>query len=189
VSYRQEKKVNPASQQNTYAAVTFFIDNWRWAGVPFYLRTGKRLPKRVTEIAIQFNSAPLHLFHQDGASSGANLLIVQIQPEEGISLRFLSKLPGAGMTLRPVSMDFNYGSSFGERSPSAYETLLLDAIIGDATLYTRQDMVEASWSVVEPIHNVWRQSRHVFPNYAAGTWGPDAADEMLARRGHVWRKP
>ena len=189
VGYRQEKKVSPSSQQNTYAAATFFIDNWRWAGVPFYLRTGKRLPKRVTEIAIHFNSAPLHLFHQDGASSGANLLIVRIQPEEGISLRFLSKLPGAGMTLRPVSMDFNYGSSFGERSPSAYETLLLDAIIGDATLYTRQDMVEASWSVVEPIQNVWRQSRHVFPNYAAGTWGPDAADEMLARRGHVWRKP
>jgi glucose-6-phosphate 1-dehydrogenase len=188
--YRQEKKVSPASQQNTYAAVTFFIDNWRWAGVPFYLRTGKRLPKRVTEIAIQFNSAPLHLFHQDGAStSGTNLLIVRIQPEEGISLRFLSKLPGAGMTLRPVSMDFNYGSSFGERSPSAYETLLLDAIIGDATLYTRQDMVEASWSVVEPIQDVWRQSRHVFPNYEAGTWGPEAADEMLARRGHVWRKP
>jgi glucose-6-phosphate 1-dehydrogenase len=189
VGYRQEKKVSPTSQQNTYAAVTFFIDNWRWADVPFYLRTGKRLPKRVTEIAIQFNSAPLHLFQQDGASSGANLLIVRIQPEEGISLRFLSKLPGAGMTLRPVSMDFNYGSSFGERSPSAYETLLLDAIIGDATLYTRQDMVEASWSVVEPIQNAWRESRHVFPNYAAGTWGPDAADEMLARRGHVWRKP
>ena len=187
--YRQENKVSPSSQQNTYAAVTFFIDNWRWAGVPFYVRTGKRLPKRVTEIAIQFNSAPLHLFHQDGASSGANLLIVRIQPEEGISLRFLSKLPGAGMTLRPVSMDFNYGSSFGERSPSAYETLLLDAIIGDATLYTRQDMVEASWSVVEPIQNVWRQTRHVFPNYPAGTWGPEAADEMLARRGHVWRKP
>jgi len=189
VGYRQEKKVSPSSQQNTYAAVTFFIDNWRWAGVPFYLRSGKRLPKRVTEIAIQFNSAPLHLFHQDGASSGANLLIVRIQPEEGISLRFLSKLPGAGMTLRPVSMDFSYGSSFGERSPSAYETLLLDAIIGDATLYTRQDMVEASWSVVEPIQNLWRQSRHVFPNYPAGTWGPEAADEMLARRGHVWRKP
>jgi len=187
--YRQESKVKPDSQQDTYAAVTFFVDNWRWAGVPFYLRTGKRLPKRVTEIAIQFNSAPLHLFHQDGASSTANLLIVRIQPEEGISMRFLSKMPGAGMTLRPVSMDFNYGSSFGERSPSAYETLLLDAIIGDATLYTRQDMVEASWSVVEPIQSVWRATRHVFPNYASGTWGPEAADLMLARRGHVWRKP
>ena len=123
------------------------------------------------------------------AESAPNLLIVRIQPEEGISLKFLSKRPGAGMTLRPVSMDFNYGSSFGERSPSAYETLLLDAIIGDATLYTRQDMVEASWSVVEPIQNVWRETKFDFPNYAAGTWGPAAADEMLARRGHAWRKP
>ncbi len=187
--FRQESGVDPQSQTDTYAAVTFFIDNWRWAGVPFYVRTGKRLPKRVTEIAIQFNQAPLSIFEEDGDGNAPNLLIVRIQPEEGISLKFLSKRPGAGMTLRPVSMDFNYGSSFGERSPSAYETLLLDAIIGDATLYTRQDMVEASWSVVEPIQNVWRQIQFPFPNYAAGTWGPEAADQMLARRGHVWRKP
>jgi glucose-6-phosphate 1-dehydrogenase len=118
-----------------------------------------------------------------------NLLILRIQPEEGVSLKFLSKRPGAGMTLRPVSMDFNYGSSFGERSPSAYETLLLDAIRGDATLYTRQDMVEASWGVVEPILEVWQNSRFNFPNYQAGTWGPAAADQMLARNGHVWRRP
>jgi glucose-6-phosphate 1-dehydrogenase len=187
--YRQEKDVKPDSQTNTYAAVTFFVDNWRWAGVPFYVRTGKRLPKRVSEIAIQFKSAPLHLFNSDGGEDAPNLLILRIQPEEGISLKFLSKRPGSGMTLRPVSMDFNYGSSFGERSPSAYETLLLDAIMGDPTLYTRQDMVEASWSVVEPIQNVWRQTKFDFPNYPAGTWGPAAADEMLARREHVWRKP
>jgi glucose-6-phosphate 1-dehydrogenase len=187
--FRQEKGVDPKSRTDTYAAVAFFVDNWRWAGVPFYVRTGKRLPKRVTEIAIQFNSAPLHLFNQDSGDPGVNLLILRIQPEEGISLKFLSKRPGSGMTLRPVSMDFNYGSSFGERSPSAYETLLLDAIIGDATLYTRQDMVEASWSVVEPIQNVWRESETEFPNYPAGTWGPEAADRLLARRGHVWRKP
>ncbi|MGO9256935.1 MAG: glucose-6-phosphate dehydrogenase [Bryobacteraceae bacterium] len=188
--FRQETGVDPESQTDTYAAATFFVENWRWAGVPFYVRTGKRLPKRVTEIAIEFNRAPLAIFEdQDGAANVPNLLIVRIQPEEGISLKFLSKRPGAGMNLRPVSMDFNYGSSFGERSPSAYETLLLDAIIGDATLYTRQDMVEASWSVVEPIQNVWRQTKFEFPNYAAGTWGPAAADEMLARRGHVWRKP
>ena len=187
--FRQEPGVDPQSPTDTYAAVTFFVENWRWAGVPFYVRTGKRLPKRVTEIAIQFNSAPLHIFDDDGGESAPNLLIVRIQPEEGISLKFLSKRPGAGMTLRPVSMDFNYGSSFGERSPSAYETLLLDAIVGDSTLYTRQDMVEASWSVVEPIQNVWRETRLDFPNYAAGTWGPAAADEMLARRGHTWRKP
>jgi len=187
--FRQEPGVDPQSPTDTFAAVTLFVDNWRWAGVPFYVRTGKRLPKRVTEIAIHFNPAPLHIFDQDGADSAPNLLIVRVQPEEGISLKFLSKRPGAGMMLRPVSMDFNYGSSFGERSPSAYETLLLDAIVGDATLYTRQDMVEASWSVVEPIQNVWREDKAEFPNYPAGTWGPAAADAMLARRGHVWRKP
>ena len=181
--------MDPNSQTDTYAAVTFFVDNWRWAGVPFYMRTGKRLPKRVTEIAIQFNSAPLHLFNQDDGETSAE----SADPAHSARGRHLAEVslqaPGAGMTLRPVSMDFNYGSSFGERSPSAYETLLLDAIIGDATLYTRQDMVEASWSVVEPIQNVWRATKFDFPNYAAGTWGPAAADEMLARRGHVWRKP
>jgi glucose-6-phosphate 1-dehydrogenase len=189
--FRQEEGVNPQAQTDTYAAATFFIDNWRWAKVPFYIRSGKRLPKRVTEISIQFNSAPHAVFSGNGVAEMAlpNLLILRIQPEEGVSLKFLSKRPGAGMTLRPVSMDFNYGSSFGERSPSAYETLLLDAISGDATLYTRQDMVEASWTVVEPILEVWQNSRFNFPNYAAGTWGPAAADVMLAQQGHVWRRP
>jgi glucose-6-phosphate 1-dehydrogenase len=187
--FRQEPGVNPASTTDTYAAVTLFVDNWRWAGVPFYVRTGKRLPKHVTEIAIHFSQAPLAIFDGELADGTPNLLIVRIQPEEGISLKFLSKRPGAGMKLRPVSMDFNYGSSFGERSPSAYETLLLDALFDDATLYTRQDMVEASWAVVEPIENVWRNASFEFPNYAAGSWGPAAADEMLARHGHTWRKP
>jgi glucose-6-phosphate 1-dehydrogenase len=187
--FRQEPGVNPASATDTYAAVTLFVENWRWAGVPFYVRTGKRLPKRVTEIAIHFNQAPLAMFDGEMADGTPNLLIVRIQPEEGISLKFLSKRPGAGMKLRPVSMDFNYGSSFGERSPSAYETLLLDALLDDATLYTRQDMVEASWAVVEPIQIAWREESVDFPNYAAGTWGPAAADAMLARRGHLWRKP
>jgi glucose-6-phosphate 1-dehydrogenase len=187
--FRQEPGVSPDAQTDTYAAVTFFVDNWRWAGVPFYLRSGKRLPKRVTEIAIQFNAAPLAIFNGNESNVAPNLLILRIQPEEGISLKFLSKRPGAGMTLRPVSMDFNYGSSFGERSPTAYETLLLDAIIGDATLYTRQDMVEANWAVVDAIQHVWSNTKFDFPNYAAGTWGPKAADEMLARRGHVWRQP
>jgi glucose-6-phosphate 1-dehydrogenase len=187
--FRQEKGVDPNSQTDTYAATTFFVENWRWAGVPFYVRSGKHLPKRVSEIAIEFNSAPHTMFGNDDAQSTANLLILRIQPEEGISLKFLSKRPGAGMTLRPVSMDFNYGSSFGERSPSAYETLLLDAIIGDPTLYTRQDMVEASWAAVAPIQEVWGNQKFDFPNYPAGTWGPVAADEMLARGGHEWRKP
>jgi glucose-6-phosphate 1-dehydrogenase len=191
--FRNEQGVDPEAQTETYAAVTFFVDNWRWAGVPFYIRTGKRLPKRVTDVAIHFNTAPHALFdsnHQGGLlATTPNLLIMRIQPEEGISLRFLSKQPGGGMKLRPVSMDFNYGSSFGARLPSAYETLLLDAMVGDATLYTRQDMVEASWTIVQPILEVWANQVFDFPNYAAGSWGPQAADEMLRRRGHVWRRP
>lgn len=191
--FRQEKGVHPDSQTDTFAAATFFVDNWRWADVPFYIRTGKRLPKRVTDIAVQFNAAPHSPFvstRQDLAERAVpNMLILRIQPEEGISLRFLSKYPGGGMKLRPVTMDFNYGSSFGTRTPTAYETLLLDAMVGDATLYTRQDMVEASWSAVQPILNHWSTQKFDFPNYASGTWGPAASDEMLARRGHVWRVP
>jgi glucose-6-phosphate 1-dehydrogenase len=188
--FREEPGVNPASQTDTFAAATFFIDNWRWAGVPFYIRTGKKLPKRVTDIAIQFNDAPHAMFEAgtSGPSGHPNLLIVRIQPEEGISLRFLSKQPGSGMHLRPVSMDFNYGSSFGERTPSAYETLLVDAMQGDATLYTRQDMVEASWRAVQPILDDWGSRTFDVPNYEPGTWGPPAADAMLARNGHTWRK-
>ncbi len=192
--FREEEGVDPNSPTDTYAAACFYIDNWRWAGVPFYIRSGKRLPKRVTDIAIQFNNAPLSVFGgaqiDGGASEGTvrpNLLILRIQPEEGISLRFLSKHPGSGMRLRSVSMDFSYGSSFGVRSPSAYETLLVDAMSGDATLYTRQDMVEASWRAVQPILDDWAGKKFEFPNYAAGTWGPKASDEMLARQGHVWR--
>ena len=189
--FRQEEGVDANAQTDTYSAVTFHVDNWRWAGVPFYIRSGKRLPKRVTDIAIFFHSAPHSPFagDPDVTAKQPNLLIIRIQPEEGISLRFLSKLPGEGMRLRPVSMDFNYGSSFGTRSPSAYETLLVDAVLGDATLYTRQDMVDASWAAVQPILD-WRAHHPAeFPNYAAGSWGPAAADEMLARHGHSWRTP
>ena len=193
VGFRQEQSVDPNAQTDTYAAVTFFIDNWRWAGVPFYIRSGKRMPKRVTDIAIQFKAPPLGLFSQEtkGGLKEArpNLLVLRIQPEEGISLRFLSKSPGSGMRVRPVSMDFNYGSSFGERTPTAYETLLVDAMAGDPTLYTRQDMVDASWQIVQPILDVWGESKFDFPNYASGSWGPKASDEMLARQGHVWRTP
>ncbi len=184
--FRQEKDVHPDSMTDTYAAATFYIDNWRWSGVPFYIRTGKKLPKRVTDIAIHFNEAPRVIF--DGQDQvQPNLLILRIQPEEGISLRFQSKQPGSGMHLRPVSMDFNYGSSFGERSPSAYETLLVDVLKGDPTLYTRQDMVEASWRAVQPILDDWQSRKFDFPNYEPGSWGPAAADEMLARNGHAWR--
>ncbi len=187
--FRQEQGVSPDARTDTYAAVTLFVENWRWAGVPFYIRSGKHLPKRVTDIAIQFHTAPLSLFEDGEPGRWPNLLVVRIQPEEGISLRFFSKRPGAGMTLRPVTMDFNYGTSFGERSPSAYETLLLDALEGEPTLYTRQDMVEASWAVVQPILDFWANAPFEFPNYAAGTWGPAESDAMLARRGHAWRIP
>jgi glucose-6-phosphate 1-dehydrogenase len=189
--FRQEPGVDPQSQTDTYAAAAFFVDNWRWAGVPFFLRTGKRLPKRLTDIAIHFNPAP----HPPFASvNGApelvpNLLIMRIQPEEGISLRFLSKQPGLGMKLRPVSMDFNYGSSFGTHGPSGYETLLLDAMMGDGTLYIRQDAVEASWAAVQPILDVWTNRKFDLPNYPAGSWGPKEADEMIGRYGRTWRNP
>ena len=187
--FRDEEGVNPQAQTDTYAAATFYVDNWRWAGVPFFIRSGKRLPKRVTDIAIQFKAAPLALFGNDsgGPNTRPNLLILRIQPEEGISLRFLSKEPGDGMRLRPVSMDFNYGTSFGERSPSAYETLLMDAMQGDATLYTRQDMVEASWKVIQPILEDWGNRKFTFPNYEPGSWGPAEADAMLGRLGLKWR--
>ena len=191
--FRQEPGVKPDAQTDTYAAATLFVENWRWAGIPFYLRSGKRMPRRVTDIAIQFNAAPHRLFQAADGEGGPwlrpNLLIIRIQPEEGISLRFLSKQPGSGMKIRPVSMDFNYGSSFGARSPSAYETLLLDVLAGDSTLFTRQDMVDASWAVVQPLLDVWASKKFDFPNYAAGTWGPKEADEMLARYGHSWRTP
>jgi glucose-6-phosphate 1-dehydrogenase len=191
-AFREEAKVKPDAMTNTYAAVTFHVDNWRWAGVPFYVRTGKRMAKRVTDIAIQFYDAPHSPFDAAGMEAGAfgsrpNLLVLRVQPEEGISLRFLSKQPGSGMNLRPVSMDFKYGSSFGARSPAAYETLLVDALTGDATLYTRQDMVEASWRAVMPILDDWEGRTFAFPNYPAGSWGPREADEMLAYRGHSWR--
>ena len=189
--FREEEGVDPNARTDTYAAVTVMIENWRWAGVPFYIRSGKRLPKRVTDIAIRFNAVPHSLFATETEDTARpNLLILRIQPEEGISLRFSSKQPGGGMKLRPVSMDFNYGSSFGMRTPAAYETLLVDAMIGDSTLYTRQDMVEASWAVVQPIIDAWSEPKELpFPNYAAGTWGPKEADDMLAARGHAWRIP
>jgi glucose-6-phosphate 1-dehydrogenase len=186
--FREEPGVDPEAKTDTYAAAAFFIDNWRWAGVPFLIRSGKKLAKRVTDIAIQFNSAPLALFSSRGAQPGEpNLLILRIQPEEGISLRFDSKQPGSGMRLRAVSMDFMYGASFGERSPLAYETLLVDAMTGDATLYTRQDMVEASWRVVEPILQDWETRKFDFPNYDPGSWGPKEADQMVEGIGLRWR--
>lgn len=187
--YREARGVAQESQTETYAAATFWVDNWRWAGVPFYLRSGKRMPRRVSEVAIEFHAAPHALFATPQQFDGANLLVLRIQPDGGISLRFDAKTPGEGMNLRGVSMDFHYGSSFGVREPTAYETLLLDAIRGDGTLYTRQDMVDASWRAVEPILEVWGNSKAAFPNYDAASWGPAESDAMLAVNGHTWRRP
>jgi len=188
-AYHSEKNVAAASATETYAAVRLFIDNWRWAGVPFYLRSGKRLPKRITEIAIQFRQAPLALF--GGAPGGVdpNLLVLRIQPDESISIKFSSKAPGQTINIRPVKMEFDYGTAFGMEPPEAYERLLLDGMLGDATLFTRADEVEAAWSRIMPVLEGWQAAPPGdFPNYEAGTWGPASADEFMARDGRSWRR-
>jgi glucose-6-phosphate 1-dehydrogenase len=187
--YRQEKDVNPESNTETFAALKLYHDNWRWADVPFYIRSGKRLPKRVTEIAIQFKQAPLQLFGGSAGQLEPNVLIVRIQPDEGITLRVGAKIPGQVTRIRWVNMDFRYGASFGVSSPEAYERLLLDCILGDSTLYARRDMTERGWEVVMPILDVWQNEKANFANYDAGTWGPEAADELLEKDGRRWRRP
>ncbi|HMY76254.1 MAG TPA: glucose-6-phosphate dehydrogenase [Blastocatellia bacterium] len=187
--YRQEEQVSPTSATETYVALKLTIDNWRWAGVPFYLRTGKHLPKRVTEIAIQFKSAPMMLFRETGIERlRTNRLVIHIQPDEGISLRFRAKVPGPIMRLGAVEMDFNYIDYFGSVPSTGYERLLYDCMVGDATLFQRADMVEAGWRVIEPVLDVWKAlPPRSFPNYPAGTWGPKEADELLERDGREWR--
>ena len=187
--YRDEKGVGPTSTTETYAAARLNLDNWRWAGVPFYLRTGKRLPKRTTEISIQFRRPPLEIFKRASQASVApNLLIVNVQPDEGISLRFETKLPGTRMQIAPVMMNFRYGTTFGGEVPEAYETLLLDAMLGDTTLFARHDFVEASWALITPVLMAWaRQGRTATPTYEAGEWGPAEADELIALDGRRWR--
>jgi len=188
--YREEEKVPPDSGTETFVALKLYIDNWRWADVPFYLRTGKRLPKRVTEIAIQFRQAPFMLFRQTAIHHlTQNRLVLRLQPDEGISLSFGAKVPGALMRLGSVDMDFEYEDYFGATSNTGYERLLYDCMLGDATLFQRADMVEAGWEVVEPILDVWKAlpPRH-FPNYAAGTWGPKEAEELLAHDKHAWTR-
>jgi glucose-6-phosphate 1-dehydrogenase len=191
IGYRQEKGVDPRSNIETYVAMKLFIDNWRWAGVPFYLRAGKSLPKRVTEIAIHFKTAPHAIFSQSShLAREPNVLSIRIQPDEGISLKFFSKVPGPTTDVLPVSMEFRYGTSFGAEPPEAYERLILDCILGDGTLFTRADEVEASWAYIDRIEQAFaaRPSAN-FPNYAAGTWGPAAADELIERDGRAWRRP
>jgi glucose-6-phosphate 1-dehydrogenase len=190
IGYRQEPGVNPESATDTYVALKMYFDNWRWAGVPFYLRSAKRMPKRVTEIAIHFKQAPHLLFSSIAQQQlEPNVLVVRIQPDEGITLRVGAKVPGQITRIRWVNMDFRYGASFGVSSPEAYERLLLDCILGDSTLYARRDMTERGWEIVMPILESWRDTKPDFPNYEAGTWGPEAADEMLERDGRQWRKP
>jgi glucose-6-phosphate 1-dehydrogenase len=187
--YRQEEGVNRASVTETFVALRLQLDTWRWAGVPFYVRTGKRLPKRTTEIAIQFRRPPLHIFKRVSPTPIApNLLIVNIQPDEGISLRFEAKLPGSRMQLAPVMMNFRYGSAFGKPVPEAYETLLLDAMLGDPTLFARHDFVENSWALITPVHEMWEASAAAeIPTYEAGEWGPDEAGQMIQADGRRWR--
>jgi glucose-6-phosphate 1-dehydrogenase len=188
-AYRSEPAVDPASETETFVAARLEIDDWRWAGVPFYLRAGKRLPKRATEIAIQFKDVPQRLFPTVGDQQEPNLLVIRIQPDEGIQLRFAAKVPGLGIDVRPVNMDFAYGSAFTVESPDAYETLILDALLGDASLFTRADEVEAAWRIVDPIIDAWvAGAEPEMPNYTSGTWGPEAADELLTREGRRWRR-
>jgi glucose-6-phosphate 1-dehydrogenase len=190
--YREEPGVNPQSSVPTLAAVRVLIDNWRWQGVPFFLRSGKRMPRRATEIAIEFRHPPHLMFPNDAARVlQPNRLTFSLQPDEGISLCMEIKLPGIGVRMTSAKMDFSYGEAFGEgHQHSAYETLLLDAMVGDQTLFARSDGVEAAWRVVDPIIAAWENGPAPdLPNYAAGTWGPEAADALVARDGAKWRKP
>jgi glucose-6-phosphate 1-dehydrogenase len=186
--YLDEKDIAPGSTTETYVAVRLGVETRRWAGVPFYLRTGKRLPRRVTEIAVVFKRAPhLPFLKTDTEELGHNQLVVRVQPDEGITLRFGSKVPGSAMEVREVSMDFLYNASFTESSPEAYERLLLDVLIGDTTLFPDHNEVEASWQVLDPLEEFW--TTRPPERYRAGEWGPRAAEEMLAREGRSWRRP
>jgi glucose-6-phosphate 1-dehydrogenase len=194
IGYRDEDRVNPESGTETYAAVRLEIENWRWAGVPFYLRAGKRLKRRVTEISIQFKQPPLLIFNRLRSSGPCNeiqpnLLTIRIQPDEGIALRFGAKVPTTpDMAVCPVNMDFNYAAAFGTSSANGYERLLLDAMLGDQTLFAHRDGVETTWALYTPILEAWAaKAPEVFPNYFAGSWGPDCADRLLEKGGHTWR--
>ena len=194
IGYRDEDRVNPDSGTETYAAVRLEIENWRWAGVPFYLRAGKRLKKRATEITIQFKQPPLLIFNRMQSSGPCteiqpNLITIRIQPDDGIALRFGAKVPNTpGMSVCPVNMDFDYAQAFGQSRANGYERLLLDAMLGDQTLFSHRDGVEVNWALYTPILQAWaRKHPEVFPNYFAGSWGPECADRLLERDGHAWR--
>jgi glucose-6-phosphate 1-dehydrogenase len=189
VAYQQEDRVAAGSRTETYVAMRLFIDSWRWAGVPFYLRTGKRLPRRVTEVAVQFRRAPFSLFRDTPVERlDPNALVLRIQPDEGISLSFHAKKPGPIAQLGNVTMDFSYAKYFKTEPDTGYETLLFDAMVGDQTLFHRMDMVEAGWQVVDPVLRGWQaDTRSPVLTYRAGTWGPAEADLMMERDGRQWR--
>ena len=187
-NYHAEAGVNAGSTTETYVALKMFIDNWRWAGVPFYLRSGKAMAKKVTEVALVFKDAPHRLFGEK-SSPEPNVLSIRIQPDEGISVRFGSKVPGNTLDINPVNMEFRYGTSFGTEPPEAYERLQLDCMLGDQALYTRADEVDASWRFISRIHEEWKRiGAKGIPSYEAGTWGPDESDAMLRRTNHAWRR-
>jgi glucose-6-phosphate 1-dehydrogenase len=189
-AYRMEKNVKPNSATETFVALKVRVDDWRLADVPIYIRVGKRLPKSGTEISVHFKKAPAVLFNRENVSLDQNVLVIRIQPDEGISLRMQAKVPGTSFRIEPVKMDFHYGTSFGKASPEAYERLLLDAMSGDATLFARRDEVEEAWAFIDPIEETW-QAKENQPGlfmYPAGSWGPEEADELLARDGRAWRR-
>ena len=188
IGYRKEPNVDPNSRTETYAGIKAFIDNWRWADVPFYLRAGKRLPKRVTDISIHFRPAPFPLFSKT-IKTQPNVLTVRVQPDEGISLRFDSKIPGPVVRTAPVQMEFRYATSFGAEPPEAYERLLLETMLGDGTLFARRDEVETAWAWLDPLLQSWASDTNPPQFYPAGTWGPEAADTLLERDGRKWRRP
>ena len=190
IGYLEEEGISPTSTTETYAAIRVDIDTRRWAGVPFYLRTGKRLGRRVTEIAVIFKRAP-HLPFESTATEelGQNALVIRVQPDEGVTIRFGSKVPGTQMEVRDVTMDFGYGHSFTESSPEAYERLILDVLLGDPPLFPRHEEVELSWKILDPIEEFWASRNAAIDQYTSGGWGPASADAMLAREGRVWRRP
>lgn len=188
--FLDEDGMNPESTTETYAAVKLEINTRRWSGVPFYLRTGKRLGRRVTEIAVVFKRAPEHLFGRNQTSGlGQNALVIRVQPDEGVTIRFGSKVPGADMQVRDVTMDFGYGHAFTEASPEAYERLILDVLLGDPPLFPRHEEVELSWKILDPIERFWAAEGGPLEQYSPGSWGPASADALLARDGRTWRRP
>jgi glucose-6-phosphate 1-dehydrogenase len=189
-AYRAEKGVDPKSQTETFVALRMLVDNWRWSEVPIYVRVGKRLPKSGTEISVHFKKAPQVLFNRESQALDQNVLVIRIQPDEGISLRMQAKVPGTSFRIESVKMDFHYGTSFGKASPEAYERLLLDAMAGDATLFARRDEVEQAWAFIDTIEEAWaeKEDAPTLCTYPAGSWGPEEADELLARDGRSWRR-